>query len=115
MVAMVILTYFDPSGNAVMFGNSVKMGRWNNDCGRGSLGCCKIDDLEVKEILTVWILHRIKYLKATGASRLENKKCIYKLAKKLFFFATRKDHNINDKLKDWAELIMLDIAVGFEL
>ena len=50
---MVILTYLDPSGNAVMFRNSVKMGRRHNDRRGRSLGRCKIDDLEVKEIVTV--------------------------------------------------------------
>jgi len=52
-VEMVTLSYLDPSSNAVMFGNSVKMGRRHNDRGGRGLGRCKIDDLEVKEVLTV--------------------------------------------------------------
>ena len=49
MVENVPFTYLDPSGNAIMFGTGLlKMRRRHNDCGRRSLGCCKIHDLRVK-------------------------------------------------------------------
>ena len=48
IVEIVIITYLDPSGNAVMLGNWIKIRRWHNDRGRRSLGRCKIHNLGVK-------------------------------------------------------------------